>query len=49
MARARRVSKGNTTTECHDVLDGMPKVFRVKRSGKVWRFVCTLLKRKNVS
>ena len=38
MARAKKVSKGNTTTECHNVLDGMAKVFRVKQSGKVWQF-----------
>jgi len=44
MARAKRVSKRNTTTECYDVLDGMAKVLRVKQSGKCGSFVCTLLK-----
>ena len=43
MARAKRVSKRNTTTECYNEPDGMAKVFRVKQSGKCVSFVFTLL------
>jgi hypothetical protein len=38
MARAKRKSKGNTSTDNHEILGGKCSIFRVAQSGDVWQF-----------
>ena len=38
MARKPRKSKGNTSTDNHEILGGKCSIFRVAQSGDVWQF-----------
>ena len=38
MARKPRKSKGNTSTNNHEILGGKCSIFRVAQSGDVWQF-----------